>query len=44
VSEDARKELTDSPNPGMKAVYMGSSLLVLFLAIYRLLTASKRRL
>lgn len=34
---------TDSPNPGMKAVYMGSSLLVSFLTMYRLLTASKRR-
>jgi DMSO/TMAO reductase YedYZ heme-binding membrane subunit len=34
---------TDSPNPGMKAIYMGSSLLVLFLTMYRLLTASKRR-
>lgn len=34
---------TDSPNPGMKAVYIGSSLLVLFLTMYRLLTASKRR-
>jgi DMSO/TMAO reductase YedYZ heme-binding membrane subunit len=33
---------TDSPNPGMKAVYIGSSLLVLFLTMYRLLTASKR--
>ena len=33
---------TDSPNPGMKAVYIGSSLLVLFLTTYRLLTASKR--
>lgn len=31
---------TDSPNPGMKAVYIGSSLLVLFLTTYRLLTAS----
>lgn len=34
---------TDSPNPGMKVVYIGSSLLVLFLTTYRLLTASKRR-
>jgi DMSO/TMAO reductase YedYZ heme-binding membrane subunit len=34
---------TDSQNPGMKAVYLGSSLMVCFLTHYRLLTASKRR-
>jgi DMSO/TMAO reductase YedYZ heme-binding membrane subunit len=34
---------TDSQNPGMQAVYMGSSLLVLFLTTYRLLTALNRQ-
>lgn len=34
---------TDSQAPGMRAVYIGSSLMVLFLTSYRLLAASKRR-
>jgi sulfoxide reductase heme-binding subunit YedZ len=34
---------TDSQNPGMQAVYIGSSLLVFFLTTYRLLAAPKRR-
>jgi predicted ferric reductase len=33
---------TDSRGPGMKAVYICSSLLVLFLTIYRLLAAPRR--
>jgi hypothetical protein len=34
---------TDSQAPGMHAVYIGSSVLVLFLTVYRLLAASTRR-
>jgi hypothetical protein len=34
---------TDSHDPGMQAVYIGSSLMVFFLTSYRLMAASRRR-